>query len=348
MAGRELGPTVLVTGGAGYIGSHVCKALAAAGYRPVTYDNLSEGHHWAVRWGPLERGNLAHTARLENAIRRHRPVAVIHLAGVIAAGESVSDPAKYYDINVAGTLSLLSVMRQQGIDRIVFSSSAAVYGEPRATPITEDHPLLPINPYGAGKLACERILHDFAGGYGMRSVSLRYFNAAGADPEGGIGEAHRVETHLIPLVLEAALGQRPAVSVFGTDYPTRDGTCMRDYVHVADLADAHVLAMDYLSGQAGAHVFNLGSGTGATVAEVVEAARAVTGRPIPVQMRVRRPGDPAALVADASRAKQVLRWMPRHPTLNAQVASAWKWHSREVAAVPSRRYHNTANSDIIA
>src|SRR5258708_3465179 len=335
MAARELGAAVLVTGGAGYIGSHVCKALAAAGYRPVTYDNLSEGHHWAVRWGPLERGNLAHTARLENAIRRHRPIAVIHLAGVIAAGESVSDPAKYYEINVAGTLSLLSVMRQQGIDRIVFSSSAAVYGEPRSTPITEDHPLLPINPYGAGKLACERILCDFAAGYGIRSVSLRYFNAAGADPDGEIGEAHRIETHLIPLVLETALGQRPAVSVFGTDYPTRDGTCVRDYVHVADLATAHVLAMDCLGTQAGAHVFNLGSGTGATVPEVVEAARRVTGRSFNVEVRPRRPGDPAALVADATRAKKVLGWVPRYPTLNAQVASAWKWHNREVA--PARR-----------
>jgi UDP-arabinose 4-epimerase len=331
MVGPEVDAAVLVTGGAGYIGSHVCKALAAAGYRPVTYDNLSEGHHWAVRWGPLERGNLSHTARLENAIRRHRPFAVIHLAGVIAAGESVADPAKYYDINVAGTLSLLSVMRQHRIDRIVFSSSAAVYGEPRATPITEDHPLLPINPYGAGKLACERILHDFAAAYGIRSVSLRYFNAAGADPDAEIGEAHRVETHLIPLVLEAALGQRPAVSVFGNDYPTRDGTCVRDYIHVADLAAAHVLAMDYLAGQSGAHVFNLGSGTGATVAEVIEAARAVTGRAISVQVRPRRPGDPAALVADAARAKQMLGWAPRHPTLNEQVASAWRWHSREVA-----------------
>jgi UDP-arabinose 4-epimerase len=348
MAGPEQAPAVLVTGGAGYIGSHVCKALAAAGYRPVTYDNLSEGHHWAVRWGPLERGNLSHTARLENAIRRHRPVAVIHLAGVIAAGESVSDPAKYYDMNVVGTLSLLSVMRQHGIDRIVFSSSAAVYGEPRETPITEQHPLLPINPYGAGKLACERILHDFAGAYGIRSVSLRYFNAAGADPDAEIGEAHRVETHLIPLVLEAALGRRPAVSIYGSDYPTRDGTCMRDYVHVADLASAHLLAMDYLAGEAGAHVFNLGSGSGATVAEVVEAARAVTGRAIPVEVRPRRPGDPAALVADAIRAKQVLGWRPRFPTLNEQVASAWKWHGREIVSGERTRYYRTANSDIIA
>lgn len=340
--------TVLVTGGAGYIGSHVCKALAAAGYRPVTYDNLSEGHRWAVRWGPLERGNLAHSARLENVIRRHRPGAVIHLAGVIAAGESVANPEKYYDINVAGTLSLLSVMRQQGIDRLVFSSSAAVYGEPRATPMTEDHPVAPINPYGAGKLACERMIHDFAAAYGLRAVSLRYFNAAGADPDGEIGEAHRVETHLVPLILAAALGDQPAVSVFGADYPTRDGTCVRDYVHVSDLAAAHVCAMEYLQDHAGAHVFNLGTGTGASVAEVVDMARRVTGQPIETIARPRRSGDPAALVADASRAMTVLGWRPRHTDLGAIISSAWKWHSRQTPIKGVSRYYETASRGINA
>ena len=348
MAAPEADRTVLVTGGAGYIGSHVCKALASAGYRPVTYDNLSEGHHWAVRWGPLERGNLAHTARLENVIRRYRPAAVIHLAGVIAAGESMTNPAKYYDINVGGTLSLLSVMRQQGIDRIVFSSSAAVYGEPRFTPMTEDHPLAPINPYGAGKLACERMIHDFAVAYGMRTVSLRYFNAAGADPEGEIGEAHRVETHLVPLVLAAALGGERAVSVFGDDYTTRDGTCVRDYIHVSDLATAHVLAMEYLQERTGAHAFNLGTGTGATVAEVIGMARRVTGRPIASVVRPRRPGDPAALVADASRARRILGWAPRYTELADVIETAWRWHNRQTPTKGIPRYLETAASDINA
>jgi len=342
MAAPETGAAVLVTGGAGYIGSHVCKALAAAGYRPVTYDNLSAGHRWAVRWGPLERGNLAHAARLENAIRRHRPFAVVHLAGVIAAGESVVDPAKYYDINVAGTLTLLSVMRRQGVDRIVFSSSAAVYGEPLATPIREDHPLAPINPYGAGKLVCERMLHDFAAAYGLRSVSLRYFNAAGADPDGDIGEAHRTETHLIPLVLDAALGLRPNVAVYGRDYPTRDGTCLRDYIHVSDLAAGHVLATDFLAANTGAHVFNLGTGTGATVAEVIAAAARVTGRPIPVRTEPRRPGDPACLVAEAGRAREALGWTPRYSMLEEQITSAWRWQNRQVAGADFSRYHMTA------
>ncbi len=348
MAAPEPDRTVLVTGGAGYIGSHVCKALAAAGYRPVTYDNLSEGHRWAVRWGPLERGNLGHTARLENVIRRHRPMAVIHLAGVIAAGESVVNPAKYYDINVAGTLSLLSVMRQQGVGRIVFSSSAAVYGEPQSTPITEDHPLVPINPYGAGKLACERMIQDFCGAYGLRAVSLRYFNAAGADPDGDIGEAHRIETHLVPLVLGVARGERPSVSVFGADYPTRDGSCIRDYIHVSDLAAAHVLAMEYLCEHPGAHVFNLGTGTGATVAEVVDMARRVTGRPIDTKTQPRRPGDPAALVADATRARRGLGWTPRHTDLAAIISTAWHWHNREKPIMGLSRYYETAGSDINA
>lgn len=325
MAEPEADRTVLVTGGAGYIGSHVCKALAAAGYLPVTYDNLSEGHRWAVRWGPLERGNLAHAARLENAIRRHRPGMVIHLAGVIAAGESVADPQKYYETNLAGTLTLLSVMRRHGVARLVFSSSAAVYGEPLSAPITEDHRLAPINPYGAGKLACERMIQDFSSAYGLRSVSLRYFNAAGADPDGQIGEAHRVETHLVPLVLAVALGEQPAVSVFGDDYPTRDGTCVRDYIHVSDLAAAHVRAMELLRDQAGAHAFNLGTGSGATVGEVVDMARRVTGRPIEARLQARRPGDPAVLVADAARAKALLGWAPQHTDLASIIETAWIW-----------------------
>lgn len=331
MAVPESRPTVFVTGGAGYIGSHVCKALFGAGYCPVTYDNLSEGHRWAVRWGPLERGNLAHTARLENIMRRHRPIAVIHLAGVIAAGESVIDPAKYYETNVIGTLSLLTAMRQTGVSRIVFSSSAAVYGEPRFIPITEQHPFDPVSPYGSSKLACERILQDYARAYGIRSVSLRYFNAAGADPDRDVGEAHRAETHLIPLVLEVAAGRRRQIAIYGTDYPTRDGTCVRDYIHVSDLASAHVLAMRTLEEKDGAHAFNLGSGTGATVGEVIEVAMRVTGRPLPYRVEPRRSGDPAVLVADSSQAKQILGWTPRYDDLESQVATAWSWHNRGLA-----------------
>lgn len=327
----ESRPTVFVTGGAGYIGSHVCKALAASGYCPVTYDNLSEGHRWAVRWGPLERGNLAHTARLENVMRRHRPIAVIHLAGVIAAGESVIDPAKYYATNVVGTLSLLTAMRQTGVDRIVFSSSAAVYGEPRFIPITERHPFDPVSPYGSSKLACERILQDYARAYGIRSVSLRYFNAAGADPDRDIGEAHRIETHLIPLVLEVAAGRRRDVPIYGRDYPTSDGTCVRDYIHVSDLASAHVLAMHYLKEKQGSHAFNLGNGSGATVRQVVETAMQVTQRPLPCRFEPRRAGDPAALVADPSQAQQTLGWSPRYGDLETQVATAWSWHNRGFA-----------------
>jgi UDP-arabinose 4-epimerase len=328
MAAPDTRPSVLVAGGAGYVGSHVCKALATAGYCPVTYDNLSQGHRWAVRWGPLERGDLGHAARLENAINRHRPIAVIHLAGFIAAGESVAEPAKYYANNVLGTLSLLNVMRRCNLERLVFSSSAAVYGEPQATPITEGHALQPVSPYGASKAMCERLLQDFAAAYGLRSISLRYFNAAGADPQGEIGEAHRVETHLIPLVLEVAAGRRDQVLVYGDDYPTADGTCVRDYVHVSDLAAAHVLALRHLEQATGALAFNLGSGTGASVLEVIQAAQRVTSRPVATSIRPRRLGDPAVLVADPSHAKRVLGWHPQFPDLDRQVTTAWNWHSK--------------------
>jgi UDP-arabinose 4-epimerase len=325
MAAAEPTRSVLVTGGAGYIGSHVCKALGAAGYRPVTYDDLSTGHDWAVRWGPFERGDLADRRRLAAAMSKHRPVAVVHLAGRIIASESVSDPATYYRANVLSTLSLLDQMRSSGIERVVFSSSAAVYGEPQSIPMAEDHPRQPVSPYGASKLMAERILADYAGAFGLRSASLRYFNAAGADPEGEIGEAHPVETHLIPLVLDAAAGRQPDVAICGTDYPTRDGTCLRDYVHVSDLARAHVLALTHLEEAAGAHVFNLGAGKGATVREVIETAVRVTGRTIAVRVKPRRPGDPAALLADAARARQILGWRPAFPTLEAQIATAWNW-----------------------
>src|SRR5258708_2631399 len=313
MAAVERLPAVVVTGGAGYIGSHVCKALAAAGYRPVTCDDLSTGHSWAVRWGPMERGDVADGRRLSAVLRLYRPVAIIHLAGRIIASESVADPAAYYASNLLATWTLLESMRSNAVDRIVFSSSAAVYGEPESTPMAEDHPQRPVSPYGASKLMVERILGDFAAAYGLRSASLRYFNAAGADPSGELGEAHPVETHLIPLVLEAATGRLPHVSICGTDYPTRDGTCLRDYVHVSDLASAHVLALRHLAEKPGAHAFNLGGGEGATVREVVETARRVTGRRIAVRLQPRRPGDPAALLADSTRARRPLGSPPAHP-----------------------------------
>lgn len=316
---------VLVTGGAGFIGSHVCKALAAAGYLPVAYDNLSSGHRWAVRWGPLEVGDLRDEASLDAAIARHRPEAVLHFAAHIAAGESVVDPGKYYDNNVIGLLSLLRSMGRAGVERLVFSSTAAVFGTPQQVPIDEKHPQEPVNPYGATKRVCEGMLRDFAVAHGIRSIALRYFNAAGADPEGELGEAHEPETHLIPLVLQAAAGLRPDIAVFGEDYPTADGTCVRDYIHVADLADAHLLALDRLTKAPGTDAYNLGNGEGFSVRQVIEAARRVTGRPIAVRIAEARPGDPAVLVADSRRAERELGWRPRFAALDLQITHAWQW-----------------------
>ena len=317
--------TVLVTGGAGFVGSHTCMALAAAGVRPVVYDNLSHGHRWAVRWGPLEQGDLADRGRLDDVLDRHRPRAVLHFASSIEAGESVRDPGAFYENNVCNTLRLLQAMNDRGIDRLVFSSSAAVYGNPQALPMSESHPKDPVNPYGATKLMCERMLQDFAGAYGLKSVALRYFNAAGSDARSRIGEAHRPETHLIPLVLEAADGARSHISIFGDDYPTADGTCVRDYVHVSDLADAHCLALRHTLTGDGAAAFNLGTGRGHSVQEVIAAAEKVTGRKIPRRLDRRRPGDPPALVADPSAAMAQLRWTPRFPDLETQIADAWRW-----------------------
>lgn len=321
-------PTILVTGGAGYIGSHVCKAVAEAGYLPVTYDNLCAGHSWAVRWGPLEGGDLIDAARLDEVMRKYKPAAVIHLAGLIVVSESVRDPAQYYLNNVNGSIGLLDAMRRNGIERIVFSSSAAVYGEPEMTPMPEGHPQQPVNPYGTSKQMIERVLQDYARAYNLHSVSLRYFNAAGADAGGEIGEAHPVETHLIPLVLEAAAGKRHYVAIYGDGYPTRDGTCIRDYIHVSDLAQAHVLALRYLDNSVGAHAFNLGNGAGTTVREVIEVARRITGSAIPVRIEPPRPGDPAILLADSSRARQLLDWQTPHSSLEQMVASAWAWQQR--------------------
>jgi UDP-arabinose 4-epimerase len=326
MKSSSIRKRVLVTGGAGYVGSHACKALSRAGYLPVVYDNLSRGHAWAVKWGPLVRGDLLNPARLAKAIAKYRPSAVLHFAAYAYVGESVEAPGRYYRNNFVGTMNLLDAMRSHGIDRFVFSSTCAIYGVPATARIREDHAQQPINPYGHSKRMVEQMLRDYAIAYGLRSVSLRYFNAAGADPEGEIGEAHESETHLIPLVLDAAAGVRRHVTVHGARYATRDGTCIRDYVHVSDLASAHVLALKYLQSNKGAAAFNLGNGRGFSVREVIDAARRVTGLRIPTRMGPRRAGDPPALVGDARLARRILRWRPRYGDIDEIIASAWRWH----------------------
>lgn len=326
--------TVLVTGGAGYIGSHTCKALAKAGHKPVVYDSLVYGHDWAVKWGPLERGDILDAARLRAVMLTSGASAVIHLAAFAYVGESVTDPAKYYQNNVIGTLTLLEAMRSCGIDKIVFSSTCATYGAPDMLPITEEMPQHPVNPYGASKLMIERILADYQPAYGLKSVALRYFNAAGADPEGEIGEDHDPETHLIPLTLDAASGRRPHITIFGDDYETEDGTCIRDYIHVSDLADAHVLALHGLTnGSLRRNAYNLGIGRGYSVAAVLDAAKKVTGRDIPVVRGPRRAGDPAVLLADPTRAKTDLGFSPRFPTIEDMLQSAWRWSMRSDGAL---------------
>jgi UDP-arabinose 4-epimerase len=343
MLDHEKSLYVLVTGGAGYIGSHVCQALDASGYSPVVYDNLSHGHAWAVRWGPLEVGDLTDRERLEAVLRHYQPQAVIHLAGLIAAGASVLDPTSFYHNNVTATLTLLDAMRVCGVRNLVFSSSAGVYGEPDQIPIAEDHPQRPVNPYGATKSIAERMLADFAGAYSLKSVSLRYFNAVGAAPGAGIGEAHPCETHLVPLVLDVAAGVKSFVEIYGEDFPTPDGTCIRDYVHVCDLADAHILALAHLNREIGAVAFNLGSDAGASVREVIDMAVKVTNRPIEARVKARRPGDPALLVADSTLAQQVLGWCPAYGSLERQISTAWDWHKpyRENAAEGARAYSSS-------
>lgn len=318
---------VLVTGGAGYIGSHACKALAAAGHEPITYDNLSTGHDWAVRWGPLELGDILDAERLSQVVLRHRPDAVMHFAALAYVGVSVRDPSSYHRTNVVGTLNLLDAARAAGVPRIVFSSSCATYGVPERVPISVDTPQQPVNPYGWTKLAGERMLSEHCAAYRLGAVALRYFNAAGADPEGLIGEDHDPETHLIPLALDVAAGRRVHLDIFGDDYPTPDGTCVRDYVHVCDLADAHVRALEACD--AGAmRAVNLGVGRGYSVREVVDTVRRVTGRDVPIRLAPRRPGDPPALVAEVSSAAEQLGWTARWTDLDAIVDSAWRWHRR--------------------
>lgn len=321
--------TILVTGGAGYIGSHCCKALSNAGYIPVTYDNLERGHARAVQWGPLEQGDILDRRRLDEVLRKYRPEAVMHFAGYIAVGESVEKPGLYHKINVEGSRSLLEASVANGINKIIFSSSAAIYGTPDQTPILETHPLNPINPYGKNKLDVERMLHDFEKTSAIWSVSLRYFNAAGADPDGKTGESHNPETHLIPLVLQTAAGKTPNIQVFGKDYDTPDGTCIRDYIHVTDLVDAHILALKSLLQDAKSAIYNLGTGTGYSVLEIIAAARKVTGKEIPMIITNRRPGDAAVLVCNSDRIKSALAWQPKHSDLNTIIDTAWRWHTKQ-------------------
>lgn len=319
---------ILVTGGAGYIGSHTAKALARAGYEPVVLDNFGTGHRSAVRWGPLVEGDLKDAGLISKVIKEYEAKAVIHFAASLLVGESMAQPQKYFWNNVVNTLKLLDAMLATSVKHIVFSSSAAVYGTPDKVPIPEDHPLRPINPYGETKLIMERALHWYSTAYGLRSAALRYFNAAGADPQGEIGEGHDPETHLIPLVIQATLGLIPFVEVYGTDYPTPDGTAIRDYIHVTDLAEAHVLALRYLMEGGTPVALNLGAGRGFSVREVIAAIeRCSGGRKTPTRDAPRREGDPPSLVADPVRAAKLLGWRPQYSDLDTIVQTAWKWHA---------------------
>ena len=316
---------VAVIGGAGYIGSHTAKALAQAGHEPVVVDNLSTGHREAVRWGPLHEVDIRDRAALAAVFATIRPAAVMHFAALAYVGDSMRDPLAYYETNVAGTLSLLEAMRAVDCSRIVFSSSCATYGIPDRLPITEATPQHPTNPYGETKLACERLLHWAGVAHDLRWMALRYFNAAGADPDGDLGETHEPEPHLIPLALRAAAGTGTPLKVMGTDYPTPDGTAMRDYVHVSDLASAHVLALEHLARGGASRAVNLGTGTPSSVLEVMHTVQAVTGRAVPHEMADRRPGDPPELWADAGLARSLLGWAPRYPRLDQMVETAWAW-----------------------
>ncbi len=321
------GHHVLVTGGAGYIGSHTCKLLAQSGFLPVTYDNLTRGNRWAVKWGPLEVGDILDERYIASVIEKYRPVAVMHFAALAYVGESVEKPDLYYRNNVSGSISLLKAMLKNKIMHLVFSSTCSTYGVPRHIPITENHDQDPVNPYGFSKLAVERILKDYGVAFGLKSISFRYFNAAGADPDAEIGEMHLPETHLIPQLLDVALGRSESICVYGNDYKTPDGTCIRDYVHVADIANAHVLALRYLLDGGKTNYCNLGTGEGYSVFEVIEAVERITGKIIPRKFVARRKGDPTELVAEAAKARDILRWVPERSSLAQQLEDAWQWHN---------------------
>jgi UDP-glucose-4-epimerase GalE len=321
---------VLITGGAGYVGSHTCKTLAAMGYLPVTIDNLIYGHTWAVQWGPFVQGDILDSGVLDQIFSKYRPKAVIHFAAFAYVGESVQQPAKYYQNNVAGSISLLEAMRRNECTNIIFSSSCSTYGIPLQVPIPEDHPQVPINPYGRTKLMMEQIIQDYGSAYGIRYAILRYFNAAGADPEGQIGEDHDPETHLIPLLLQTVLGRRECTEVYGTDYDTPDGTAIRDYIHVTDLGNAHVLALKYLCQSRQSLCLNLGTGRGNSVLEVIQAVERVTGKKVTFRTVGRRPGDPPELVAKADQAASLLGWKPDFGDVHDLIATAWNWHRSRV------------------
>lgn len=323
---------ILIVGGAGYIGSHVNKLLNETGHKTVVFDNLSTGYRCLARWGDFFKGDLACKSDLSRCFRKHRFSAVIHLAAYAYVGESVEAPAKYYRNNVANTLNLLDAMREVGINKLVFSSSCAVYGVPSRLPMRETSPFDPVNPYGRTKLVMEWIMADYAAAYGLKYAALRYFNAAGADPDEEVGELHTPETHLIPLALDVAAGLRRDVKVFGSDYPTPDGTCVRDYIHVSDLASAHLLALQYLERGGINGGFNLGNGKGFSVLDVIRTAEKVSGKKIRVKMAPRRAGDPPALVASPSRARRVLGWRPVSPGLETIITHAWQWHRKKILA----------------
>ncbi|MGY5780120.1 UDP-glucose 4-epimerase GalE [Rhizobium sp. LEGMi135b] len=321
------GETVLVVGGAGYIGSHTCLDLANKGFKPVVYDNFSNGHREFVKWGPAEEGDIRDRARLDEVLAKHKPAAILHFAALIEVGESVKDPVSFYENNVIGTLTLLSAAQAAGVKAFVFSSTCATYGLPQSVPLDEGHRQVPINPYGRTKYIVEQALADYDQYKDLRSVVLRYFNAAGADFEGRIGEWHTPETHAIPLAIDAALGRRQGFKVFGSDYDTRDGTCVRDYIHVLDLADAHVRAVEYLLDGGDSVALNLGTGTGTTVKELLGTIETVSNRPFPVEYVGRREGDSTTLVANNDKARDILGWSPQYD-LTEIIQSAWNWHAK--------------------
>lgn len=320
---------LFVTGGAGYIGSHCCKAFAARGWEVVVFDNLSRGWRDFVRWGRLIEGDVLDLDAVTAAMVETKPDAVVHFAALAYVGESVLEPARYYRVNTVGAMNVLDAMRATDVDRIVFSSTCATYGEPQAVPIDETHPQAPINPYGRSKLMVERVLADYERAYELRHVALRYFNAAGADPDGEIGERHEPETHVIPLAIRGAMGDGYTFTIFGDDFDTRDGTAVRDYVHVMDLADAHCRAVDHLAGGGGSDVFNIGTGTGTTVAEIASAVEKVAQKPVARRIGGRREGDPAILAASSKKAETVLGWRPARSHIDLIIRDAWAWHAQQ-------------------
>lgn len=319
---------ILIVGGAGYIGSHINKELNKQGYKTVIFDSLVKGHKEAIKWGELFEGDLGNIEDIRGVFKKYQIEAVLHFAAFIEVGESVKDPQKYYKNNVANTLNLFQVMLENDVKKIIFSSTAATFGNPQYSPIDEKHPQDPINPYGQAKLMVEKILADYDLAYGLKYVALRYFNACGADLDGEIGENHSPESHLIPLILDAALGKREDIKIFGTDYPTADGTCIRDYIHVTDLAEAHILALKKLMDGGDSDRFNLGNGSGFSVKQVIEVAKKVTGVDFKVTEVERRAGDPPELIADSKKAKEILKWEPKYFDLETIISSAWNWHKK--------------------